>query len=158
MTVARQTQGFTASARGFEYIRSVQSLFSTGVRLPASAYPEPADAYVCDDCGREITKHLRPGTAHCWQAMGPRWYVCDCGRKWLSGAVEWDHLGYWERKRRIRDTLHLSALFSIVSLLIVLLVYLALQVTGISGGAGLSQYRLRSFQLFSSLRRSCSKS
>ena len=104
------------------------------MQLPASAFPEPAATYICDNCGRDITKRLHPGRAHCWQAMGPQRYVCLCGKKWLSGAVEWNHLGDWERERRIRDTLALGALSSVASFLIVALAYLAAHATGMIVG------------------------
>ena len=67
--------------------------------------------------------------------MGPQRYVCRCRKKWLSGAVEWDHLGDWERKRRIRDTVLLSVLFSTATSVIAVLIYLALRFIGIGRGA-----------------------
>ena len=57
-----------------------------------------------------------------------------CGKKWLSGAVEWDHLGDWERKRRIRDTVLLSVLFSVASSVMAAVVYLAMHTIGIGRG------------------------
>jgi hypothetical protein len=94
---------------------------------PASAFPEAAAIYLCDTCGRDVTKHLRPARAHVQTRIGPPRYVCRCGTRYLSGAVEWDHLGAEDRKRRIRD----YRVFGIVTLLptitIILLVILAIE-------------------------------
>jgi hypothetical protein len=95
-------------------------------QLPASAFPEPADVYLCDSCGRDITRYLHPGKAHSWQTVGPVRYVCRCGQKWLTGSAEWDYLGDWERRRRIRDSIMLSILFSAASSVLGAVVYLAL--------------------------------
>ena len=104
--------------------------------LPPSAFPEKADVYVCDKCGRDITKHFRPGRAHVWAPMGRERYQCLCGQKYLTGAREWDHLGDWERVRRAGDTLGLGVLFSVVSSIPGLLVYLVLHfVFGLQEGA-----------------------
>ena len=72
-------------------------------RLPASRFPEPAEFYFCDNCGRDLTKHLHPDRSPVWQPLRPIWFVCQCGRKYLSGAAEWDDLTSWERKHRIRQ-------------------------------------------------------
>jgi hypothetical protein len=69
-------------------------------KLPASRFPDPADVYICDRCGTDITKHLHQGRAHVWRPIGSAWYVCRCGARYPSGAVEWDDLGPWERKQR----------------------------------------------------------
>ena len=95
-------------------------------KLPASAFPSPADTYVCDKCGEDITRYLRPGQAHVWKPMGPERYLCHCGQKYLTGATEWDHLGEWERKRRVGQTLGLGILFSAPFSVIGLVAYLAL--------------------------------
>jgi hypothetical protein len=106
------------------------------IRLPASAFPSAADLYVCDKCGRDITKHLHPGRAHTWAPMGPERYACSCGQKYLTGATEWDHFGERERKHRVRDTFGLGVLFSAMSSIPGLLVYLALHfVFGLRRGA-----------------------
>jgi hypothetical protein len=104
------------------------------VQLP-SAFPDRADVYLCDNCGRNITKHLHPGRAHCWQAMGPQRYVCRCSARYLSGCVEWDHLGDWERRRRVRDTFGLSMLFSVGSLILSTPVYFAMRYVGFGKAA-----------------------
>jgi hypothetical protein len=66
--------------------------------LSASAFPTSADVYLCDKCGRDVTKHLHRGQAHVWKPIDPNRYQCRCGEKYLIGATEWDHLGEWERK------------------------------------------------------------
>lgn len=90
------------------------------IKLPASALPGRADVYVCDKCERNITKYLRPGKAHVWRSIGTERYRCRCGERFLTGAVEWDHLSGWERKQRVAGTIWigvgLSVLFSPVSL------------------------------------------
>jgi hypothetical protein len=72
-------------------------------RLPASRFPDPAEVYFCDNCGRDLTKNLHHDRAPIWQPLRPIWYVCQCRRKYLSGAAEWDDLTTWERKQRIRQ-------------------------------------------------------
>lgn len=98
--------------------------------LPASAFPGRADVYVCDECGRDITKHFRPGRAHVWRPMGVERYACLCRRRYLTGATEWDHFRGGERKKRIVQTLgvgiFLSVLLSILSLLFYLPLHLIL--------------------------------
>jgi hypothetical protein len=94
--------------------------------LPASAFPTPADVYVCDKCGRDVTKHLHRGQAHVWKPVGPNRYQCRFGQKYLTGAMEWDQLGEWERKRRIGQTVGLGILCSAAFSIVGLVVYLAL--------------------------------
>ena len=72
-------------------------------QLHASEFPEPADVYVCDKCGRDITSHLHRGRAHVRQPLGPSRYVCACGQSYPSGAAEWDDLNDWERRRWLAD-------------------------------------------------------
>lgn len=91
----------------------MERLNLTAKSLPASQFPEPAERYVCDNCGRDVTRHLHPGRAHVQQPLGPVWYTCRCGKKYISGAVEWDQLGSGERRSRIYDL----ALFTLISLL-----------------------------------------
>jgi hypothetical protein len=62
------------------------------VKRPASEFPEAADVYVCDKCGRDMTRHLYRGRAHVRQPLGPVRYFCCCGQDYLSGATEWDYL------------------------------------------------------------------
>jgi len=106
------------------------------VKLPASAFPDRADIYVCDKCGRDITRHFRPGQAHVWAPMGPERCLCLCGERYLTGAKEWDHFSDWERNRRVGDTLGLGILFSAMFSILGLLAYVVLHfVFGLRGGA-----------------------
>jgi hypothetical protein len=106
------------------------------ITLPASAFPNEADVYTCDKCGRDITKHFRPGRAHVWAPMGPERFLCRCGQRYLTGATEWDHFSDWERNRRVKDTLGLGALFSAMVSIPGLLAYLVLRfVLGLREGA-----------------------
>lgn len=86
----------------------------TTSRLPASRFPEPAEIYFCDNCGRDLTKNLYPDRAAVWQRLRPMWYVCECQRKYLSGAAEWDDLATWERKQRIRQLCIGFVLFAVL--------------------------------------------
>src|ERR1700721_3433870 len=85
--------------------------------LPASGFPEFADVYVCDKCARDVTKRFRLSQSDSWTPMGPTEFVCRCGQRYVTGAIEWDHLGPSERHRRVWQTLglgaFLSAMFSI---------------------------------------------
>jgi hypothetical protein len=99
------------------------NITSPPLKLPASAFPSRADVYECDKCGRDVTKHFRVGRAHVWKPMGPERYQCGCGQKYLTGATEWDHLGDWERKRRVRQSFGLGVLFSALGSGIGLVVY-----------------------------------
>lgn len=55
--------------------------------------------------------------------MGPERYTCDCGREFLTGAIEWDHLGDRQRQRRIRDSVRLPFFFSVILSVPSLVVY-----------------------------------
>jgi hypothetical protein len=101
-----------------------ESLSSSPLVALASAFPNRASIYKCDDCERDITKYLHPGKAHVWRAMGPERFQCSCGRKYLTGATEWDHLGNWERHNRISQTVGLGVLFSAMASILGFLVYL----------------------------------
>jgi len=106
------------------------------ITRPASDFPERANVYVCDNCGRDITRHFRPGQAHVWRPMGPQRYQCFCGKKYLTGAAEWDHLGCWERSSRIRYTLGMGVVFSAMLSVVGFPVYLALKFAfGLKAGA-----------------------
>lgn len=100
-----------------------QELGNLKTHLPASAFPKQADVYTCDNCGREVTKHFHPGRAHVWQPMGPETFECRCGRRYATGAKEWQHFSYWERRRRVRETLVLGVLFSAISSCLSLAIY-----------------------------------
>ena len=84
--------------------RPMLSVTKVARTVPASEFPTPADAYVCDKCGRDITKHLHPGRAHVRPPLGPARYTCRCGERYLSGAIEWDHLAPWDQRRWMADT------------------------------------------------------
>jgi lipid-A-disaccharide synthase-like uncharacterized protein len=73
------------------------------VKRPASEFPEAADVYVCDKCGRDMTRHLYRGRAHVRQPLGPVRYFCCCGQDYLSGATEWDYLSNWEKRQWLKD-------------------------------------------------------
>jgi hypothetical protein len=85
------------------------------VILPASAFPARADAYVCDKCKSDITKHFRPATSHSWEPIGRERYECLCGQRYLTGAKEWDHFGDRERGRRAIGTLVFGVIFSVMA-------------------------------------------
>jgi len=106
------------------------------VKLPASTFPNRADLYVCDKCGRDITKHFRPRQSHSWGPMGPESFLCRCGQRYLTGAKEWDHLTDRERNRRVGQILGLGILLSAMFSIPGLLAYLALRfVLGFREGA-----------------------
>src|ERR1700747_843495 len=86
------------------------ALFRVKKRLVASAYPGVADEYVCDKCGTDLTKYFRPVQSHSLRPLGPERLACTCGQRYLTGAVEWDHLSDWEIKQRVRHALLLPAL------------------------------------------------
>src|SRR5579863_918680 len=94
--------------------------------LPASAFPNRADIYVCDACGRDVTKHFRARQSHSWSPMGCDRYRCACGQVYLTGAKEWDQLGAGERMRRVGQSVWLGILFSAMFSLIGLIAYLVL--------------------------------
>jgi hypothetical protein len=79
----------------------MQTLYLKARQLPASRFPERADVYICDRCGRDITRHLHRGRAHVWQPLGLPRYTCLCGQQYPSGAVEWDDLNDKERRSRL---------------------------------------------------------
>ena len=72
-------------------------------QLPASQFPEPADVYICDKCGRDITAYFHRGGGHVRPPLGPARYVCRCGGRYLSGANEWDNLSDWARRQWLSD-------------------------------------------------------
>jgi hypothetical protein len=116
------------------------------IKLPASAFPDWADVYVCDKCGRDITQHLRRRESHSWEPMGPEAYFCLCGQRYLTGAIEWDHLGDWERARRTGNMIGLGVLLSVVSCILGSVVYFALRF-----GLGLREAALFSFAIIAIL-------
>jgi hypothetical protein len=81
-------------------------------QLCASAFPEPADVYLCDKCGSDVTVHLQRGRAHVRQPLGPVRYFCRCGQDYLSGATEWDYLSDWEKRQWLADIPLMCILFT----------------------------------------------
>jgi len=51
------------------------------IKLPASEFPDKADVYVCDKCGRDITERLQRGAGHTAWQIGTERYRCQCGEK-----------------------------------------------------------------------------
>jgi hypothetical protein len=90
----------------------VEALNLNPKQLHASEFPEPADVYVCDKCGRDITVHLHRGRAHVRQPIGPVRYFCPCGQDYPSGATEWDYLSDWEKRQWLGDIPLMSILFA----------------------------------------------
>lgn len=95
--------------------------------LPVSAFPDRADVYVCDKCGTDATKLLRPRISHSWSPMGPERFRCDCGETYLTGATEWDHFGGFERSKRAGDTIGGGFLLSVVFCVLGLVPYVILR-------------------------------
>ena len=88
---------------------------ATVIKRPASEFPDAADVYLCDKCGRDITAHLHRGRAHVRQPLGPVRYVCRCGQAYLSGATEWDYLSDWEKRQWLGDIPLIFILFVVVA-------------------------------------------
>ncbi len=95
--------------------------------FPASGFPQRADTYICDKCARDVTRYFRLHQSHSWTPMGPARFVCRCGQRYLTGAIEWDHLGLPEKHRRIRQTLVLGVFLSGMLSIFGILVYFALR-------------------------------
>ena len=95
-------------------------------QLPASSFPDRADVYVCDNCGRDVTKYLHRLHGHSSLPLGPQRHVCRCGQKWLTGRVEWDHLGDEGRRNHLRGIVVCIVVFSIPSSVLGATAYLVL--------------------------------
>lgn len=91
----------------------METLGLSKIQLPASRFPEPADVYVCDKCGTDVTEHLHRGLPQVWTPLGPSRYTCRCGQKYLSGAVEWDNLSKWEKRLRLRQIVGVLILIAV---------------------------------------------
>ena len=105
-------------------------------QLPASSFPERAEAYVCDQCGCDVTKHFCRSRAHVWSPMGPERFKCTCGKSYLTGATEWDHLRHWGRRKRIGETIGIGIILSVISSIFAFLIYLFLHfIFGVGRGA-----------------------
>jgi hypothetical protein len=93
--------------------------------LPATTFPRfakppgSADRYLCDSCGRIITKHFWLGRAHVETPLGPEKYTCVRGETYLTGFKEWDHLGKRERRKRVSATVFLGFFISVLCLIFV---------------------------------------
>ncbi len=97
-------------------------------RLPASTFPKPADVYLCDSCGRDVTRHFNPRQSHTWYPpIGRERFSCACGHPYLTGAVEWDHLDDRERQRRRQQVYGMGLFFSAGFLIPGLLAYWGLR-------------------------------
>lgn len=83
--------------------------------LPASAFPEWAEVYLCDNCGRDVTRFFCARQSHSWVPMAPERFACACGRPYLTGAIEWDNLADRERQRRLTNGLGLGFFLSLLS-------------------------------------------
>jgi hypothetical protein len=100
-------------------------------KLPASAFPERADEYFCDDCGRDVTKHLHFPHSHAMAPIGAERYECQCGKKWLTGACEWIHFGNREQGGMISGAFVVGMIFSIFTLPFGLGVYFMTRPSGV---------------------------
>ena len=91
-------------------------LFNVPIKRPASEFPDhPADVYICDKCGMNITAHLHLRRAHVRQPIGPVRYVCRCGQSYVSGAIEWDYMSDWAKEKWLKDVLLIFILLTIVA-------------------------------------------
>ena len=52
--------------------------------VPASGFPDRAHRYVCDNCGRDVTKRLGRGHAHAWPPVRPGRFNCACGKCYFN--------------------------------------------------------------------------
>jgi len=111
-------------------------------RLPASAFPDWADEYFCDDCGRDVTKKFNGHQSHSWRPMGAERFICSCGRRWLTGATEWDRLGSLERGKRVGAAVFANVLFCFLACLIALFVYFLTSQPSAALTAGVITYSL----------------
>jgi hypothetical protein len=96
-------------------------------QLPASEFPDhPADVYVCDKCGRDITAHLHRGRAHVRPPLGTTRFTCLCGQRYLSGATEWDYLSDWSKRQWLMDVGPAAILSATLALFSILIYFAAL--------------------------------
>ena len=87
-------------------MHSWNQLELNSVRLPVSKFPEWAQVYVCDTCGRDVTRFMRRNwSSHQGPPLGPETQTCVCGRVYKTGFVEWEHLTLREQQRRSGGTL-----------------------------------------------------
>jgi hypothetical protein len=74
--------------------------------LPASRFPERADHYTCDACGRDVTRKIHRVRGHVGPIVGPERFTCICGARYLSGRTEWDSLNQFWRRKRLRTAMY----------------------------------------------------
>jgi hypothetical protein len=129
-------------------------------RLPVSALPEWAEEYFCDNCGRDVTKQVRRQQSHSWQPMGVERFRCACGRAWLTGAAEWDHLSDREKRNRVNGSIVLNVVLVFFASIVALAGYFLSSKAGVALDAGLVAlslfllFQFRSaFELFASIWR-----
>lgn len=88
--------------------------------LPVSRFPAKADRYVCDLCGRDVTRKVHRVHGHGGPIIGPTRFTCVCGARYLTGMTEWDHLGRFMRRSRMRFLVFGSAFLLPLVLFVVL--------------------------------------
>ena len=125
------------------------TLFDTESRspaqLPASRFPEWADLYICDVCGRDVKASIHRVRGHAGPSIGPERFTCGCGARYLSGMTEWDHLHRITRKSRTQGLMWAPIFIVLPATLLVLLIQTAIQrhsvllgvVAGMEGLVGL---------------------
>jgi hypothetical protein len=64
--------------------------------------------YFCEQCGADLTKFVRRRNPEASPLIGKDTGVCRCGREYLTGLIEWDHLTT-EQKRKIYKRLALGS-------------------------------------------------
>ena len=97
------------------------------IRLPASAFPEFADAYVCDKCGRDITSNLRRSPHPHGLVVGRETFLCSCGEEYRTNAMEWDSLGRVGKRQQVVITTVMGLCLSLVSSILAIPVYFILR-------------------------------
>jgi hypothetical protein len=61
--------------------------------------------------------------------------MCAAAASWLTDAAEWDHLGDWERNRRVEQSLLLGVFLWLVTSGLAAILYFALRWIGLGDGA-----------------------
>jgi hypothetical protein len=92
-------------------------------QLPASRFPEWADRYICDACGRDVTSRIHYVRGHSGGPnVGPESFICGCGARHSSGLKEWDHLHPFTRRKRMEGLMWAPVLLIVPVILLALLV------------------------------------